>query len=77
MTNAEKVQLLPSIAFSISSMMSLGKRIVLLVVGGMDGTLNFLIRSPRNTSALQLVLSERPLVYALQLYCNILHVLAV
>ena len=47
-TNAVKVQLLPSIAFSTFSIISLGKRIHLLVVGGIDGILNFFIVSPRN-----------------------------
>ena len=40
-TNAENVQSLPCMAFSTSSMMSLGKRMVLFVVGGIDGILKF------------------------------------
>ena len=42
-TKAEKVQFLPWIAFSTSSTTSLGKRIVLLIVGGVDGIWNLLI----------------------------------
>ena len=48
-TNAEKVQSLFLIKFSTSKMISLGKRMVLLVVGGVDGILNFDITYPRNT----------------------------
>ena len=43
-TKAEKVQFLPEIAFSTSSIISLGNRMVLLVVGGIAGILNLLIR---------------------------------
>ena len=48
-TNAEKVQSLFLIKFSTSKMISLGKRMVLLVVGGVDGILNVDITYPRNT----------------------------
>lgn len=44
-TNAVKVQHLPEIAFSTSSITSFGKRIHLLVVGGTDGILNFFKQS--------------------------------
>lgn len=37
MTNAENVQSFPWIAFSTDSTTSLGKRMVLFVVGGVDG----------------------------------------
>ena len=40
-TKAVKVQDLPDIAFSTSSITSLGKRMLLVVVGGTDGILNF------------------------------------
>lgn len=53
-TNAEKVHSFPLIAFSTSSTMSPGKRIVLLTVGGFSGILNFPIAAPSK---------------ALQLYC--------
>lgn len=39
--NAENVHSLPLIAFSTSATTSLGKRIVLLMVGGVSGILNF------------------------------------
>lgn len=45
MTNAEKVQEVPRMAFSTSSTTSLGKRTVLLVVGDAEGILNLLIVS--------------------------------
>lgn len=49
-TNAEKVQFFPLIAASTWKIRSLGKRIDLLVVGGIDGILNFFNRSsPRST----------------------------
>ena len=41
MTNAENVHSLPLIAFSTPSTISLGNRIVLLMVGGVSGILNF------------------------------------
>ena len=47
-TKAENVQSLPLIAFSTSSTTSVGKRIVLLVVGGVVGILNFPMEIPRN-----------------------------
>lgn len=40
-TNAEKLQSFPQITFSVLSIKSLGKRMVLLVVGGTVGILNF------------------------------------
>lgn len=48
-TKAENVQFVPFIAVSTSSIMSFGNRTLLLVVGGNDGILNFLIKSPRIT----------------------------
>ena len=48
-TKAEKEQSLPTICFSTSSIKLFGNRIVLLVVGGMAGILNFLIISPHTT----------------------------
>ena len=42
-TKALKVQEVPLIAISISSITSLGKRMHLFVLGGTDGILNFLI----------------------------------
>ena len=47
MTNAEKVQSFPAMAFSISSMTSLGNRMVLLVVAGVLGISNPAMPSPR------------------------------
>ena len=43
MTKAEKVQFFPWMAASTFSMTSFGKRMVLLVVGGIEGILNFLM----------------------------------
>lgn len=43
MTKAEKVQFFPWMAASTCSMTSFGKRMVLLVVLGMEGILNFLM----------------------------------
>ena len=46
MTKAEKVQSFPVIVASTFSMTSFGKRMVLFVVGGIDGILNLSINIP-------------------------------
>lgn len=53
MTKAENVQFLPWMAASTSSTTSDGKRMVLLVVGGVEGILNFPINLPRNMTDTQ------------------------
>lgn len=42
-TKAVNVQVVPEIAFSTSSIKSFGNRMLLLVVGGIDGISNFFI----------------------------------
>ena len=75
MTKAEKVQLFPLIASSTLLIRSFGKRIVLLVVRGMDGILNLDIRIPRNTIVLlSIIIYSRQKVsiaFAMQMVYNI------
>ena len=66
-TNAEKVQFLPCIAFSICSITSFGKRMHLLVVGGTEGILNSLIDHHSFVTLLYCKMSE---LYVLQMYCK-------
>ena len=61
-TKAEKVQSLPTMAFSTCSITSLGKRMDLFVVAGILGILNLLIIHLKCYSALSV------LRYALQIY---------
>lgn len=70
-TKAEKVQSLPFMASSTLAIMSLGKRMVLFVVGGTDGILKFdKQESPRNTIVLRIVCTDDTIKSALQTQCQ-------
>lgn len=51
------------------SITSFGKRMVLLVVGGMEGILKLDTQSPRNTNVLHTVYDKYIAMYALQTTC--------
>ena len=70
MTNVEKVQSFPWIAFSTASTTSLGKRMVLFVVGGWTGSESGPLRSPRNTFVLHSVYADSAKKYAMRLQCS-------
>ena len=71
MTNAEKLQSLPRMASSTCKITSLGKRMVLFVVGGMDGILNLLTFSTSQYTCNAIILRQTNLkiciAFALQM----------
>lgn len=69
-TKAEKVQFLPFIASFTLAITSFGNRMVLLVVGGIEGILKFDTLSPRNTIVLLTICSNVNEKSELRLQCR-------